>query len=84
MTIPLFEKYRPKNFNEIKGQEFAIVKLRTFFNAFNRKISKKKAILLHGPGGTGKTTLAHVLANEYDYEIFELNASDLRNRRLLG
>jgi len=46
-------------------------------------MSKKKAILLHGPAGTGKTTLAHVLAKENELEIFELNASDLRNRAKL-
>jgi replication factor C large subunit len=41
---------------------------------------KKKAALLHGPPGTGKTTLAHVFAKETNSEIFELNASDLRNK----
>jgi replication factor C large subunit len=82
-TIPLFEKYRPKTFQEIIGQEVAIDKLKAFVSAFNKGISKKKAMLLYGPAGTGKTTLAHVLANELNYEIFELNSSDLRNRAKL-
>jgi len=83
MSIPLFEKYRPKRFAEIKGQDNAISKLKAFSYAFAKGYSKKKAILFHGPAGVGKTTLAHALAGELDYEIFELNASDLRNRKKL-
>jgi replication factor C large subunit len=82
-SIPLAEKYRPKKFSDIKGQDIAIDKLKAFTNAFIRGISSKKAILLYGPAGTGKTTLAHVTSNELNYEIFELNSSDLRNRAKL-
>jgi len=83
MTIPLFEKYRPKTFSDLKGQDLAIAKLKSYCMAFRLGTAKKKAILFHGPAGTGKTTLAHVLADELDHEIFELNASDLRNRKKL-
>jgi replication factor C large subunit len=82
-TIPLFEKYRPKKVAEIKGQELAVDKLKAFLNGFEKGIARKKAILLYGPAGTGKTTLAHVFSNELNHELFELNASDLRNRAKL-
>ena len=82
-TTPLFEKYRPKNFSEIKNQDVAIDKIKAFVNSFNKGISQKKAMLLYGPAGTGKTTLAHVIAQELNHEIFELNSSDLRNRAKL-
>jgi replication factor C large subunit len=82
-TIPLFEKHRPKKISEVKGQDIAIDKIKAYIHSFEKGISKKKAVLLFGPAGTGKTTLAHVFANEMDYEIFELNASDLRNRAKL-
>jgi len=80
------EKYRPKSFEEIKGQDEVIVKVKKFIENFNLgKLTKtsKKAMILHGPPGTGKTTLAHVIAKEINSEIFELNASDLRNKRKL-
>ncbi len=77
---PWSEKHRPKNFEEVKGQDEAIATIQKFLTSF----PKKRAILLHGPPGTGKTTLAHVLAGETDSEIFELNASDLRNKAKLN
>ncbi|MDP2926161.1 MAG: replication factor C large subunit [Nanoarchaeota archaeon] len=79
MTLPLIEKYRAKTFAEIKGQDSAISDLKTFFKTFPRK----KAIILNGPVGTGKTSITIALANEYNLELFELNASDLRNRKKL-
>jgi replication factor C large subunit len=78
-SLPLIEKYRVKTFSEIRGQELVIQELKTFFKSFPRK----KAIILNGPVGTGKTSMAIALAKEYDRELFELNASDLRNRAKL-
>jgi len=76
------EKYRPRKFEEVKGQADAVSKVRNFILNFPRlKNSRgKKAIILYGQPGTGKTSLAYVAALEDDAEIFELNASDLRNR----
>jgi replication factor C large subunit len=78
---PWTEKHRPKKFLEICGQDDAICKTENFIKNF--KNSRKKALILHGPPGTGKTTLAHVAAGETNSEIFELNASDLRNKNKL-
>lgn len=38
----------------------------------------KKILLIHGPPGIGKTTLAHVVARQGGYEVMEINASDER------
>lgn len=74
--IPLIEKYRASKFEDIKGQDLAIQEVRNFFRTF----PMKKALILNGPVGTGKTSLAIALANKNNLELFELNASDLRNR----
>ncbi|HUW43680.1 MAG TPA: replication factor C large subunit [Bacillota bacterium] len=81
MTTNWTEKYRPIYFIDIKGQELAIEKIKESLRKFKKG---EKAIILHGPPGTGKTTLAYVIANETKSEIFELNASDLRNREKLN
>jgi len=78
--MPWTEKYRPKKLGEIKGQDNAIITIKEFLRNFGKK---KKAILLYGPPGTGKTSLAYAIANEINSEIFELNASDLRNKEKL-
>ena len=76
MTNPFIEKYRAKSFSDIKGQDSIISEVETFFKTFPRK----KALILNGPVGTGKTSIAIALADKYNLELFELNASDLRNR----
>jgi len=77
--IPLTEKYRPATLSEIKGQDLAIDEIKVFLRLFPRK----KAIILNGPAGIGKTTIAIALAKEFNLELFELNASDLRNKSKL-
>jgi len=74
------EKHRPICFIDIKGQQLAVEKIKAFTKNFGLE---KKAVILYGPPGTGKTTLAHVAALETNAEIFELNASDLRNKEKL-
>jgi replication factor C large subunit len=70
------KKYAPKKISEIINQPTDKIKkiLATF------STQKKKAILLWGPSGSGKTSCVHAIANEKDYELLELNASDYRDK----
>ena len=79
-NIPWCEKYRVKGLEDVKGQDLAVDKVKIFLKSF----PKKKAIVLHGPPGVGKTSLAYAIAIETDSEILELNASDFRNKKKIG
>jgi len=76
----LSEKYRVKKYEDLLGQETAVEEVEEFLKQFPKK---KKAILLYGPAGTGKTTLALMAALKHNFEILELNSSDLRNKSSL-
>jgi putative ATPase len=72
--IPLAAKLRPKNLNEFMGQEHLIGK-----NRILRKMiesDKVRSLILFGPPGTGKTTLAKIIAHITSSEFYELNATD--------
>ncbi|UZE94252.1 MAG: replication factor C large subunit [Candidatus Pacearchaeota archaeon] len=77
--IPWTEKYRPRKLKDIVGNVEARKKILDFVKNF--PIQRRKAVLLYGPAGSGKTSIAYALASEFDYEIIELNASDFRNKQ---
>ncbi len=78
MDIPWVEKYRPKRLREIVNQRRALEKVEAWIKQWFHGRPKKKALLLAGPPGSGKTTTVYALANEYKFEVIELNASDER------
>ena len=72
------EKYRPQSLKEIVGNKKAVQDLRTWAEEWLSGIPEKRAVILHGSAGIGKTSSAHALARDLGWEVIELNASDQR------
>ena len=76
--LPFTKKYCPKTTREIYGQDSVIKELKSFIENIGKQ--KKKAALIYGPSGTGKTCSVYAIANELSLEVFEVNASEFRNK----
>jgi replication factor C large subunit len=76
--IPFTKKYVPKSLKDIKGHDKSARELKEIITNFKKQ--KKKATWVYGPSGSGKTSIAYAMANEFNYEIIEVNASDSRNK----
>ena len=70
--IPLAERIRPSSLNELLGQEHLVGK-----NSILRKAienGKIPSMIFWGPPGTGKTTIANIIANSLNVPFFQLSA----------
>ncbi len=87
--VPWVIKYRPKRIDDVVDQEEAKKILIPWFRKWmSGEKPAKRAALLYGPPGVGKTSLVEAIANEFNFELLELNASDYRSaeaiRRTVG
>lgn len=70
---PLASRLRPSTLDEVVGQEHIIGQGKMLYRAI--KADKLGSIIFYGPAGTGKTTLAKVIANTTSANFTQINAA---------
>jgi len=75
---PWAEIFRPKTLKEVADNEKALSQLLDWLRSWDRGTPEKRAALLYGPPGVGKTSAVEAAAGDLGYDLLELNASDIR------
>nr|WP_232203014.1 AAA family ATPase [Nitrosopumilus sp. SJ] len=71
------EKYRPQKISDMVGNEETRSVIMEWFAKWKKGT---KPLLLVGPPGIGKTTIAFLVAKQFGYDMIGLNASDVRSK----
>lgn len=79
--IPWIIKYRPRRLADVVNQDNAKKQFIDWLESWLKGRPSKKAVLLYGPAGCGKTSLVEAAAHEYGLELVEMNASDFRRKQ---
>jgi putative ATPase len=72
MNAPLAERMRPETLNDLAGQQHLTGDGSILRTAIN--MGKLPSMILWGPPGTGKTTIAHIIAHTLNVPFFTLSA----------
>ena len=70
--VPLAERMRPKSLDEVVGQDEIIGEGKILTEILKK--GEPVNLIFWGPPGTGKTTMAKILASEYNADFIEISA----------
>jgi len=78
--MQLYEQYRPKSWSDVVGQEKVIARI----DGLRKRGLAGRAYWISGQNGSGKTTIARLLAGEVadDFNVVEMDSGDLTTERL--
>lgn len=74
MTSPLADRIRPETLEDFVGQNHLIAPGKLLFNLIHA--GKLSNMIFFGPSGTGKTTMANIIAKMSDKRLYKLNATN--------
>ena len=77
------EKYRPNNINDLYLSYDNKNKILKWIKDFkNKEKNFTNCLILHGPPGIGKTSLANIILESNDFDIIEFNSSDIKVKNI--
>ncbi len=79
MSADWTELYRPRSLSKVLGNPKAVEEMRRWADSWEGGGPTKRALVLMGPPGTGKTSAALALAEERGWGAVEMNSSDQRS-----
>ncbi len=76
------EKYAPTRLDEVLGNPSAVKEVRQWAESW-KKGKKQPPLLIAGPTGSGKTSLATACAKEYGFQLLEMNTGEQRTGKIV-
>jgi len=80
---PWSNRFRPCCLADVAGNQSAIYQLRSWMRSWEKGPPDQRAAFLFGPPGVGKTCSVVAIANDLNYDLLEVNASDYRTKKRL-
>jgi replication factor C large subunit len=79
------EKYAPQKIQDLVGNTALISQVADWLENWPRSISRnRRALLLYGPTGVGKTITVYTIARELGFEVSEINATVKRSKKMMN
>ncbi len=79
---PWTTKYQPQKISSLVGNKAAINEIAAWLQDWPKSIVRnRRGLILFGPSGVGKTLTIHTIASEFNFEVYEINASVKRSKK---